>query len=101
MSSVTSRTFVVHLEDHFESTFRAARRVTIHADILKSAKLCAGDVVAVSGATSTAKVRLIQWEYPTLYLEQLTQVAIPVSAPADPTPSTLTGLRSGYRMALS
>ncbi|OSX57094.1 hypothetical protein POSPLADRAFT_1061796 [Postia placenta MAD-698-R-SB12] len=64
MSTVTSRTFVVHLADHSEATFRAARRVTIHADILKSAKLCAGDVVAVSGATSTAKAFAVGIAWP-------------------------------------
>jgi AAA family ATPase len=48
MSSLTSKRFVVRLADSSESTPRASRRLIINANIAKAAKLCAGDVIALS-----------------------------------------------------
>jgi hypothetical protein len=48
MSSLSSRQFEVVLADISEISFRAARRVILHADVLRAAKMCAGDIVALS-----------------------------------------------------
>ncbi|KAL4080272.1 P-loop containing nucleoside triphosphate hydrolase protein [Scleroderma yunnanense] len=45
MSSVK---FVVAISDTADVDSRSARRVTVHADVLKILKLCSGDVVALS-----------------------------------------------------
>ncbi|EPQ54885.1 AAA-domain-containing protein [Gloeophyllum trabeum ATCC 11539] len=47
MSSLSSRPFTVSLAEPAEAP-RGARRVIIHADVLKTAKICAGDVLALS-----------------------------------------------------
>ncbi|PCH40447.1 AAA family ATPase [Wolfiporia cocos MD-104 SS10] len=46
MSAIVAKSFVVHESSASDSASRAARRITIHADVLKNAKICAGDVVA-------------------------------------------------------
>lgn len=48
--SLAARTFVVAVTDISEPVSRASRRVIISADVLKSAKILAGDVVALSEA---------------------------------------------------
>ena len=47
MSSLLSRKFVVQLASSSDATPRASRRVIINAVIVKAAKLCAGDVIAL------------------------------------------------------
>lgn len=47
MSSLSSRPFTVFLAEPAEAR-RGGRRVIIHADVLKAAKICAGDVLALS-----------------------------------------------------
>ena len=48
MSSLLSQKFVVRLADSSESIPRASRRLIINTNIVKAAKLCAGDVIALS-----------------------------------------------------
>jgi len=48
MTSLASKSFTVELADPSISTSRGARRVVIHADVLRACKLSAGDVVRVS-----------------------------------------------------
>ena len=43
-----ARTFVVRAVDASEPVSRTSRRVVVHADVLKAAKILAGDVVALS-----------------------------------------------------
>lgn len=57
MASITSRTFTVGLSNASDSTSRAARRVIINAEILKAAKLYAGDVLTLSAPGTGNKVR--------------------------------------------
>lgn len=50
MSVFSSKKFVTQLTDSYESIPRAARRIIINADVVKAAKLCAGDVIALSSS---------------------------------------------------
>lgn len=51
MSPLASKKFVIALSDSSESSLpRASRRIIINADVAKAAKLCAGDVVALSSS---------------------------------------------------
>jgi AAA family ATPase len=56
MSSITSRVFTVESDGAVEYAPRAARRLIFHADVLKSTKLCAGDIVAISSGSTPLKV---------------------------------------------
>ena len=61
--SISASTFVVRLANPVDSAPRAARRVAFNADILRSAKVYAGDVVAIAaavanGSTNTLDVSL-------------------------------------------
>ena len=56
--SISVRTFVVHLADADETEGRASRRIHIHADMLKAAKLIAGDVLALACADETLNPRV-------------------------------------------
>lgn len=47
MASISSKTFTVESDDTSEESSRAARRVIFHADVLKAAKICTGDIVAL------------------------------------------------------
>lgn len=60
MTSLASRKFNVGLADESETLARAARRVIFSADVLKNAKICTGDMVALSNGSNlaSAKVRL-------------------------------------------
>jgi len=49
------RTFTVELNDNSEHIPRAARRVIFNHDFLKAAKLCTGDVVALSSGENSEK----------------------------------------------
>ncbi|KZT22814.1 AAA-domain-containing protein [Neolentinus lepideus HHB14362 ss-1] len=53
MASISSRTFTVSLSESSE-TPRGARRIVIHADILKATKICAGDALALSAVEPPA-----------------------------------------------
>lgn len=46
---MSSKTFVIGLADSDETESRAARRVIVNADLLKTSKMGAGDVVALVG----------------------------------------------------
>jgi len=48
-----SRSFIVELDESAEDIPRAARRVIFNADFLKVAKLCTGDIIALSGGDNT------------------------------------------------
>jgi AAA family ATPase len=49
MSSLSSRTFIVRISNSYGPS-HSVRRVFINADVLKAAKIVAGDVVAVCAA---------------------------------------------------
>ncbi|KAI6157496.1 P-loop containing nucleoside triphosphate hydrolase protein [Pisolithus tinctorius] len=51
---MTSLKFTVGLADAGDSGHRAAKRIIIHADVLKVSKLCSGDVVALRQVDDTA-----------------------------------------------
>lgn len=53
--SIALRTFVVAVADGSDPVSRASRRVIVHADVLKAAKLLAGDVLALSEADKAAE----------------------------------------------
>ncbi len=48
--SLSARKFVVGLAGPSDPVSRASRRVIIHVDVLKAAKVSAGDVLALSRA---------------------------------------------------
>ncbi|KAK0201465.1 AAA family ATPase [Desarmillaria ectypa] len=48
MSSIASKTFRIELSDTQHYAYHAARRVILHPEVLKTVKLCTGDVVALS-----------------------------------------------------
>lgn len=55
---MTSLKFTVGPSEDGDPDHRAAKRVIIHADVLKASKLCSGDVVALRQVDSaTNKVR--------------------------------------------
>lgn len=69
-----SRTFTVQLNDNSEHIPRAARRVIFNPDFLKAAKLCTGDVVALSSAeNSEKKVRI---NFPILLVSTTTRMIL-------------------------
>jgi AAA family ATPase len=59
MASVWSKTFVVQVADPSEYTARASRRLIINADIVKAAKLCAGDIIALSNHDNVKDAKVI------------------------------------------
>jgi AAA family ATPase len=56
--SISVRAFVVHLAEPDGSHSRASRRVYVHAEMLKVAKLIAGDVVALASADESQNPRV-------------------------------------------
>ncbi|CAL1713789.1 unnamed protein product [Somion occarium] len=74
MSLLSARTFKVELaSESLETINRAARRVIVNADLLKSAKICSGDVVALSKAGSPqdrGKVFAVGIAWPSLDVSQ-------------------------------
>lgn len=54
MASISSRKFSAFSAGDSEFTFRSGRRVIINSDVLKAAKLCTGDVVALSAGDTWA-----------------------------------------------
>ena len=56
MSSISSRWFKIESDGALEYAPRAARRLIFNAEVLKSTKLCAGDIVAISNGTVPLKV---------------------------------------------
>lgn len=57
MASLSSKTFIVGIPNVSDSAFRAARRLIINAEVLKAAKIYAGDVLALSAPGADHKVR--------------------------------------------
>ncbi|KAI0783501.1 AAA family ATPase [Abortiporus biennis] len=57
MASITAKVFTLQLADEIDNGSRAARRVIINSDLLKSAKICAGDIVALSKPDSSVGER--------------------------------------------
>ncbi|KAF8148250.1 AAA family ATPase [Crassisporium funariophilum] len=49
MATVMSKTFTIELSEGSEIIPRAARRLIFNSDFLKAAKLCTGDIVALTG----------------------------------------------------
>ena len=56
MSLISSRRFTVESDNALEYAPRAARRLILNADVLKSNKVCAGDIVAISNGSKLLKV---------------------------------------------
>ncbi|KAF8187739.1 AAA family ATPase [Pholiota molesta] len=54
MASLMSKTFKIELHEGSENIPRAARRLIFNSDFLKSAKLCTGDIVALSSADNSS-----------------------------------------------
>ncbi|EIW59744.1 AAA family ATPase [Trametes versicolor FP-101664 SS1] len=77
MSLLATRKFNVEAVESLESVSRAARRIIINADILKQAKVYAGDVVGLSSADSH-KAFAVGVAWPS---SELSQDAILVSPP--------------------
>lgn len=44
-----SKTFKITVHDGAENTPRSARRLVFNAEFLKAARLCTGDIIAISG----------------------------------------------------
>jgi AAA family ATPase len=59
-----SRTFAVQLNEDSEHIPRAARRVIFNSDFLKAAKLCTGDIVALSSDDNSGILRKVGDEFP-------------------------------------
>lgn len=49
-----SKTFKIELHEGAENVPRAARRLIFNSDFLKSAKLCTGDIVALSSGDNSS-----------------------------------------------
>jgi len=58
MSLLSSKRFVVEVVDSSETTARASRRLIVNADIVKAAKLFAGDVIALSDYDDAKDVKV-------------------------------------------
>lgn len=56
MFDLSSKHFTVAFNESLDGVPRAARRLLFSADVLKAAKLCAGDVVALSNGDAPYKV---------------------------------------------
>lgn len=56
--SLSARPFTVHLADADETISRASRRINIHVDILKIAKIVVGDVLALTDALDSNERRV-------------------------------------------
>ncbi|KAG6872380.1 hypothetical protein C0995_010194, partial [Termitomyces sp. Mi166 len=56
MTSISLKAFIVESDDSSEQSFCTARRVIFNAEVLKAAKLCTGDIVAlVNGLSSNSR----------------------------------------------
>ncbi|KAF8959182.1 P-loop containing nucleoside triphosphate hydrolase protein [Flammula alnicola] len=53
MASIMSKTFKVEVHEGSENIPRAARRLIFNSDFLKTAKLCTGDIVALSSGDNS------------------------------------------------
>ncbi|GJE86889.1 AAA family ATPase [Phanerochaete sordida] len=66
--SISVRTFIVRLAEAEESFSRAARRIFVHADVLKAAKVVAGDVLALTSSDEKGNERFysvgVAWPVP-------------------------------------
>ena len=58
MAAFAGRKFTVDISNPTEPISRASRRLIINSDVLKQAKVYAGDVLAIS-STESPKVRLL------------------------------------------
>ncbi|KAF7798284.1 hypothetical protein EIP86_009503 [Pleurotus ostreatoroseus] len=57
--SISARSFVVGVTGSSDPVSRASRRVIVHADVLKAAKILAGDVLALSEADKTTEQKKV------------------------------------------
>ena len=57
--SISTRSFVVGVTGSSDPVSRASRRVIVHADVLKAAKILAGDVLALSEADKTTEQKKV------------------------------------------
>ncbi|KAH8082458.1 AAA family ATPase [Cristinia sonorae] len=88
MSSISSKTFTVNLPSSSDDSIsRASRRIIVHTGILTSAKICSGDVLALSRPDKTngneSKIFAVGIAWPS---QDISQDSIVVSSPL-----TLTG----------
>lgn len=49
MALLMAKTFKIEVHEGAENIPRAARRLIFNSDFLKAAKLCTGDIVAITG----------------------------------------------------
>ena len=95
MSLLSTRKFTAEAVNTSEPISRATRRIIINAEILKQAKVYAGDVVGLSAADSH-KVHTV----PSLSGEDPQMTSRRTHEPTDQACSPFLGIRSGRRMAL-
>jgi hypothetical protein len=57
MSSISSRRFTIQSDGAVDYAPRAARRLIFNVEVLKSTRLSAGDIVAISDGTIPLKVK--------------------------------------------
>ncbi|TFK48824.1 AAA-domain-containing protein [Heliocybe sulcata] len=69
MASISSRTFTVSLSELSDSP-RGARRIYIHADILKATKISAGDALALSATAGEKSAFAVGTAWPSLECAQ-------------------------------
>lgn len=70
MSLISSRRFTVESDDALEYAPRAVRRLIFNAEVLKSTRLCAGDMVAISDGTMPLKHYSVGIAWPSINLPQ-------------------------------
>ncbi|KAF4621779.1 hypothetical protein D9613_012097 [Agrocybe pediades] len=70
MSAILSKTFKVQVTQFSEHIPRASRRVILNSDLLKSARLCTGDIIAIYSADATSKKYAVGVVWPSLELAQ-------------------------------
>lgn len=58
MASIASKTFRIELSDTQDYAYHAVRRVILHPEVLKTVKLCTGDVVALSSGDTLDIVKV-------------------------------------------
>ncbi|KZT12250.1 AAA family ATPase [Laetiporus sulphureus 93-53] len=70
MSLLAAREFTAAVHDVSGSSSRAARRVVLNADLLKAAKVCAGDVLAIESVASDHKTFAVGIAWPSYEISQ-------------------------------
>ncbi|KAI0823937.1 AAA family ATPase [Trametes gibbosa] len=95
MSLLSTRKYTVETSDSSESVSRTARRVFINAEVLKQAKVYAGDVVGLSASPNSHKVFAVGIAWPSPDLAQYSiLVSLPLLLTARVTPGAKVNLFS-------